>query len=69
MKSRTRRRYPDLATWRGDRFNQMIAAEKLGMTQSNYSKLERRVIALRGQRAKQVSAITGVPVEVLVGAV
>lgn len=61
------RPYPDLAMWRNDRkWNQEQAAEFLGISQTNYSRLERRVIATRGKRAKVIAEKTGVPLEVLV---
>ena len=59
--------YPTLARWRKARtFNQRQAAEYLGLSQSFYSKLERRVTALRGSRAQIASRKTGVPIEILV---
>ena len=69
MKQITRRTYPDLRTWRKARgFGQREAADFLDISQTYYSRLERRVQAMRGKRAKIVTGKTGVPIEVLVGA-
>lgn len=63
------RPYPDLATWReAQRLSQHKAAEFLGISQTYYGRLERRLQAARGKRAKEIMAKTGVPLEVLVGA-
>jgi transcriptional regulator with XRE-family HTH domain len=67
VKSRT---FPTLAAWRdATGLSQAEAARVLGMSQTNYSKLERRIIASPGKRARKIWKQTGVPVEVLVGAV
>lgn len=63
------RPYPDLATWRGaKKLSQQQAAEYLGISQTFYSRLERRMQAAPGKRAKVIMDLTGVPLEVLVGA-
>ena len=65
----TTRPYPDLATWRAAQgLSQMEAAQLLGMSQGFYSRCERRVQALPGKSAKRVMLVTGVSLEVLVGA-
>lgn len=63
------RPYPDLATWRtAHHLSQQKAAELLGISQTFYSRLERRVQSARGKQAKRIMEQTGVPLEVLVGA-
>lgn len=70
MNSVKTRPYPDLATWRDAHgLSQQKAADLLGMSQTRYSRLERGVQPARGKRAKSIMAQTGVPLEVLVGAV
>lgn len=65
----TVRPYPDLATWRDAHgLSQHEAADLLGISQTYYGRLERRIQAARGKRAKEIMAKTGVPLEVLVGA-
>lgn len=60
---------PDLKTWRTKLgVNQRQAAKMLGISQTFYSRLERRTQAMRGKQAKAIVAKTGVPLEVLVGA-
>ena len=62
-------RYPDLWTWRhAERLTQAEAAKKFGISQAYYSRLEAGRAATTGQRAKVITAKTGVPIEVLVGA-
>jgi len=69
MKSVITRPYPDLATWREAMgWSQMEAATYLGISQTFYSRLERRVQSAPGKRAKELMAKTGVSLEVLVGA-
>lgn len=64
-----RHTYPNLKAWRRAlRINQREAALLLGLSQSHYSKLERRTHATTGPRAKTITAKTGVPVDILVGA-
>lgn len=62
------RPYPTLKHWRDAQgMNQRDAAKILGMTQSEYSKLE---IGRRTPRPKRAAAImekTGVPLEALMG--
>lgn len=59
--------YRTLLAWRrAARLSQRDAAQLLGLSQSHYSKLERRTHALPGKRAKAVTKKTGVPLEVLV---
>lgn len=69
MKRPTTRAYPDLKTWRGAKgFNQREAADFLGISQNFYCRVERGLSAPRGPKAKLITARTGVPLEVLVGA-
>lgn len=62
------RPYPTLKHWReANGLNQREAAGRLGITQSEYSKLE---TGKRTPRPKRLTAIvheTGVPLEVLLG--
>lgn len=63
------RPFPDLLTWRTTRrLSQAEAARFLGISQTTYGRLERRVRAARGKRAKAIMEKTGVPLEILVGA-
>lgn len=63
------RPYADLKAWReAHGFSQHEAARLLKMSQTTYSRLERRARALSGKRAKDIMRTTGVPLEVLVGA-
>lgn len=63
------RPYPDLKKWRtAQGLNQRDAAGKLGISQTFYSRLERRTQAARGRLAKKIMETTGVPLEILVGA-
>ncbi len=63
----TTQSYRSLRAWRrAHKFSQQRAAKMLGLSQSHYSKLERRTTALPGYRAKFVNRKTGVPLEVLV---
>lgn len=67
--TRVSRPYPDLATWRSDKgLSQQKAADMLGISQTFYSRLERRVQSARGKQAKGIMEKTGVPLEILVGA-
>jgi transcriptional regulator with XRE-family HTH domain len=62
------RPYPDLATWRAAHgLNTREAAAVLGMSQSLYSRLERRVTYTKGPTAKRLMVTTGVPLEILAG--
>lgn len=59
--------YRTLRAWRrAQKLSQSEAARILGLSQSHYSKLERRTHALPGKRAKGITKRTGVPLEVLV---
>lgn len=63
------RPYPDLLTWRrAQALNQRDAAKFLGVSQTLYSRWERRVQHLRGRQAGPIMRRTGVPLEILVGA-
>jgi len=63
----TTRTYRTLRAWRRALgLNQRDAAIVLGLSQSHYSKLERRTHAVPGKRAKLITKKTGVPLEVLV---
>jgi transcriptional regulator with XRE-family HTH domain len=69
MAKRELRPYPDLKTWRdANGLSQREAAKYLGMSQIGYSRFERRVRFMRGQKAKGIVKKTGVPLEILVGA-
>lgn len=64
----SRRSYPDLKTWRtAHDLGQRDAAAKLGISQTVYSRLERRRQSVKGELAKHLMAETGVPLEVLAG--
>jgi transcriptional regulator with XRE-family HTH domain len=70
MHTGKQRTYTNLAAWRNATgLSQMEASRVLGISQTSYSRLERRVVAARGKRARSIWRQTGVPVEVLVGAV
>lgn len=63
------RPYPNLRTWRAARdLSQRQAAQLLGVSQITYSRIERGVRAIKGQQAKKIMELTGVPLEILVGA-
>lgn len=47
--------------------NQRDAAKILGVNQSKYSRLERRITTTKGAEAKHIIERTGVPLEVLAG--
>jgi len=65
----TKHTYRTLSAWRvAKQLSQQEAAKRLGLSQSFYSKLERGLHALPGERAKHITQQTGVPLEVLVGA-
>ena len=61
-------RYPTLEAWReAANLSQMEAAKLLGISQTYYGRLERgEQVAVR-EKARNIMAKTGVPVEVLVG--
>jgi transcriptional regulator with XRE-family HTH domain len=63
-----KRPYPNLKTWRGH-LTQGAAAAKLGISQNYYSRLERGVQVPRVRLAKQISTVTGVPLETVLGVV
>jgi transcriptional regulator with XRE-family HTH domain len=71
MPNKTQRRgYADLKAWRDDmELSQAEAAEMLGLSQKSYSRFERGQRFARGPIAKRLVKRTGVPLEVLVGAV
>ena len=67
METVTSTSFRSLRAWRrAHRLSQERAAKLLGLSQSHYSKIERRTHALTGKRAKTVTRKTGVPLEVLV---
>lgn len=69
MKKGTQRPYSDLRAWReAHGLSQHEAAKRLRISQSVYSRLERRARACYGEKAKRIMEATGVPLEVLVGA-
>jgi transcriptional regulator with XRE-family HTH domain len=64
--TRPARAYRSLRDWRrAAGLKQAEAAQILGVTQSHYSKLERRVTGTVGARAVAIMQRTGVPIEVL----
>lgn len=68
MNTNTTDTYPNLLAWRTDlRLKQVDAAKLLGMSRARYSQLERG-LPTSGKRAKQITQVTRVPIEVLVGA-
>lgn len=67
-RARHTRPYPDLRTWRDAKhLGQRDAAAELGISQTQYSRLERRVKAVKGAMAKRIVEHTGVPLEVIAG--
>ena len=63
-----KRIYPNLSVWRdAERLNQEAAAQRLGISQNYYSRLERRKQFPRRQLAKVISERTGVPLETVLG--
>lgn len=69
MRNNTSDTPPTLREWRASLgLTQDKAAKLLGMPQSRYSLLERGH-PISGKRAKHITKATGVPLEVLVGAV
>jgi transcriptional regulator with XRE-family HTH domain len=62
------RPYPSLKHWReAHGYSQRVAAKRLGITQSAYSKLETGQRAPRKRLAKVIVEETCVPLEVLMG--
>jgi DNA-binding XRE family transcriptional regulator len=62
--------YPNLRAWRDALgLSQQEAAYLLGISRPQYSNLESGKSGTTGKRAKFITAKTGVPVDVLVGAV
>lgn len=69
MRTRTSRSYPDLKTWRkAKEMSQREAADFLGISQTTYTRLERRIRFVKGRAAAALQDKTNVPLEVLVGA-
>ena len=67
MDTVTSQPFRTLRAWRrAHRLSQERAAKLLGLSQSHYSKIERRTHALTGKKAKRVTKKTGVPLAVLV---
>lgn len=63
------RPYRDLKAWRDAHgLSQRDAAKILKISQTYYSRLERRVQTCYGKNAKRIMDATGVPLEILVGA-
>lgn len=59
--------YDTLLNWRtAAKLNQQEAAHIFGITSSHYSKIERRLVAVRGKLAMRIAQKTGVPIETLV---
>jgi transcriptional regulator with XRE-family HTH domain len=68
MLMKRNRPYPNLKTWRrARRLNQREAAEKLGISQGYYSRLETGFQAPLPKIAKVISDRTGVPLETVLG--
>lgn len=68
LQKNTARSYSSLLAWRTDKaLNQKDAAASLDLTQSIYSKYERRDTYPLPARAKVISAKTRVPFDVLRG--
>lgn len=65
----TRKRpYPSLKHWRNEHgLAQREAAERLGVSQPYYSRLERQARAPKPPLAKAISEQTGVPLESILG--
>ena len=62
------RAYPDLRTWRqAQALTTHEAARLFDISQSTYSRLERRRTTATGELAKRLMATAGVPLETLVG--
>ena len=60
---------PSLRAWRLERaLSQLDAAAVLGISQTLYSRLERGTVSTKGTTAKRIVLVTGVPLEILVGA-
>lgn len=65
---RARRTYPDLLAWREALgLSSADAAAVLAISQTQYSRLERGMYAVKGPKAKRLMLATGVPLEKLVG--
>lgn len=65
-----KRAFPDLETWRDSQrppLTQREAAERFGMSQAQWSRIEAGKIRPRGKLLKRLTVETGVPLEVLVG--
>ena len=61
-------RYPDLLAWRLDhQLTSAEAARVLNVSQTTYSRLERRARAVKGPGARRLMILTGVPLEILTG--
>lgn len=66
----TKPTYRTLKAWRrASRLTTRKAALLLGMSQSKYMTLELGRVYAKGPEAKELERVTGVPLEVLVGAV
>lgn len=66
---RRKRSYPTLAAWRESwGLSQAEAARLLAISQTRYSRLERGTQPASGKLAKRVRHLTGVPLDILVGA-
>jgi len=62
--------YPSLRAWRLEReLSQLDAAALLEISQTLYSRLERGTVSTKGATARRIMLVTGVPLEILVGAV
>ena len=65
---KTPKRHTDLRDWRLSLdISQREAADKLGISLTTYSRLERGVRAVKGEMARFLMDKTGVPIEVLAG--
>lgn len=62
------RTYPNLETWRREHgLSQRQAAKALGVSQTKYCRLERKMLTATGELAKRIIKETRVPIETLVG--
>jgi len=69
MEKSTATTYPDLKSWRDDhKFDQAQAAAFIGISQSHYSRIERRAAVPRGDLANLIIDKTGVSLKALLGA-
>lgn len=69
MEKSTTTTYADLKSWRESQgFDQGEAADFIGISQSHYSRIERRAAVPRGDLANLIIDKTGVSLKALIGA-